>query len=247
MSEFSSGVLTGVDAVLLVLIVIVLPLEALVSHRQTRAKLASDEPGIRLKLYREALAVLWGTTLPILLIWVLYGRDWADLGFNLSWDGYDLLAWALASVPVAFFASQLFYVSRSAKGRALYRDELGKDKVVSNFLPHTREEYRTFRLVGVTAGITEEIIFRGYLIWALSLFLPFWIGVCVSLILFVLMHLYQGMGQLPVIFLTGAWLTAVVLISGSLWPAIALHISIDVLNNEMIWIIRNRVEDSESA
>jgi len=109
---------------------------------------------------------------------------------------------------------------------------------MSNFMPHTEEERKVFDLMGVTAGITEEIIFRAYLIWALSLLMPVWAAALCALVVFTLLHIYQGAKQLPAIFLLGGTMTLVFLLSGSIWPAIALHVFVDLINNSTIWKAR---------
>ena len=50
----------------------------------------------------------------------------------------------------------------------------------------------------------------------------------------------------PAIFLMGGLVTLVFIVSGSIWPAIALHIYVDVINNSMVWKARG-IEDAAQA
>lgn len=242
MPIFSPDSLSIVDIVLLGVILVGLPLESVYSRGKTRARLASNEPGIRGKLYRETIAMLWIVTLPILVIWAVSQRSWPELGLGFGTGWQVWAGWGLAALPAIFFIGQFAMIASSTSAREQINAQLDRNIPLSRFLPHTKSEYRTFRLAGITAGITEEIIFRGYLIWALSLFTPLWAAAIISLIVFTVLHLYQGAQQLPFVFVTGAWFTLIVIVSGSLWPAIALHIFIDVINNDIVWTARKQTE-----
>lgn len=230
--------LSLVDIALLAVIIIGLPLEALLTLKKGRAELASGAPGVRIKRYTQTIMLLWGIALPLIVLWAVSDRSWADLGFQIQTGPLAYAGWGLAALMAIFFTYQFSMVSRSASVREQFRSSLAQDTLMSDFLPQNDEERRLFNLVGVTAGITEEIIFRGYLIWALALFMPLWVAAGGALLIFTVLHLYQGAKRLPTIFLFSAMVTLVFVLSGSLWPAIALHIFGDVINNSTIWKAR---------
>ena len=230
--------LSLVDIVMLGVILIALPLEALLTLKEGRAELASGRPGVRVKHYTQTLFWLWGMSLPILVLWAASGRDWAELGFTIQTGMVPFAGWGLAALVALFFLFQFSTVARSSKAREQVQEGLAANPIMSNFLPHTDEEKRLFSFLGTTAGITEEIVFRGYLIWAFSLYLPLWAAALASLFVFTLLHAYQGAKQLPGIFFVGAAVTLIFVLSGSIWPAIAVHIFVDVINNQMIWRAR---------
>lgn len=230
--------LSLVDIFVLGVIVVGLPLETLLTLKKSRAELASGRPGVRVKHYTQTIFLLWAVALPILILWAASGRNWAELGFVLQGGSMALIGWGLAALIAAFFLFQFSMVARSASARAQLQDAFSKSPVMTNFMPQTEDEKHLFHLVGTTAGITEEIIFRGYLIWAFSLYVPLWVAALSSLLVFTLLHLYQGARQLPGVFLIGALVTLVFVLSGSIWPAIAIHIFVDVINNSMVWKAR---------
>ena len=230
--------LSLVDIALLAIILIGLPFEALFNLKKNRAELASGQPGVRVKHYSITILMLWGIALPILVMWAATDRDWADLGFTLQTGMMAYSGWGLAALIAAFFFYQHAVVSGSASTRAQYREGLAKNPLMGDFMPHTEDERRVFNLMGITAGVTEEIIFRGYLIWAFSLALPLYGAALAALIVFTFLHLYQGLRQLPAIFMMGGLITLVFILSGSIWPAIALHIFVDVINNSTVWKAR---------
>lgn len=98
-------------------------------------------------------------------------------------------------------------------------------------LPRTKEERTGFQMVALMAGVTEELIYRGFLFHALGLFLPFsnisfvWIGA----ILFGVAHRYQGWFAILVTGLIGAGFGYLYLALETLWPLIIIHVLIDLV------------------
>jgi len=238
MPFLSAESLSLVDIAMLAIIVIGLPLEALLNLKRDREELASGKPDVRIKRYTQTILLLWGLGLPIIVLWATSGRDWAALGFQIETGTVVMAGWALAGLMAAFFTYQYALVAGSPSVREQFRDQLKRNPIMSNFMPQTDAERRLFNVLGISAGIAEEIIFRGYLIWALSLFMPLWVAAIAALLVFTVLHLYQGPKQLLPIFCIGALATLVFVLSGSLWPAIAVHIFVDVINNQTVWKAR---------
>lgn len=95
-------------------------------------------------------------------------------------------------------------------------------------------------LIAVSAGVSEEILFRGYLLQGLRRMWPgrAWLAVAVSSILFALAHLSWGLSWLQFLFyvLLGVLFAAFVLRRGSLWPAIFAHIAWDALAFALLFV-----------
>src|SRR5260370_1410853 len=67
--------------------------------------------------------------------------------------------------------------------------------LAERILPQSRAEVIPFFALGVTAGVCEEFLYRGFAMTAfLRWGLPLWIAVVASSLLFGLAHLYQGRG-----------------------------------------------------
>ena len=238
MPILSADSLSLVDIAMLAVIVIGLPLEALINLKSARAELASGKAGVRIKHYTQTILLLWGISLPVIVLWAVSDRAWSLLGFQLQTGSMALAGWGLAAAVALFFLFQFSSISRSESAREQFRDGLAKNPKMVNFMPHTDGERRLFNVMGVSAGIAEEIVFRGYLIWAFSFFMPVWMAALAALAVFTLLHLYQGLNQLPAIFILGAVVTLIYLLTGSLWPVIALHIFVDIINNQTVWKAR---------
>lgn len=194
--------------------------------------------------YVETLMLLWALCAACVAAWLVSGRELDALGLSLpaltgpgAWRGWA--AWAITLAGVGGLAAQLAAL-RSAEGRKSLRAQLDGADGYDLLRPRTRRQMGLFQAVAVTAGITEEIIFRGFLIGVLALALPVWIAASAAGVLFVAFHAYQGAsGMLRILPITIV-LTLIVVLSGSLWPAIALHIAADVIGGALLWAMRDR-------
>jgi membrane protease YdiL (CAAX protease family) len=102
---------------------------------------------------------------------------------------------------------------------------------VDPILPRTTAERRAWAGLALSAGVTEEITYRGLLLIALATLLPDaapLLVVTVAAVLFGLAHWYQGALGILVTGLLGGVLAALYLATGSLLLPIALHVLIDL-------------------
>jgi len=102
---------------------------------------------------------------------------------------------------------------------------------VVRILPASGSERAGFALVALTAGVCEEILYRGYLVYAFDRVLPSsWWSMLLAGALFGAAHAYQGVRGMVATGLLGAFLGAVYVAGGSLWPGIFLHAVVDLVN-----------------
>lgn len=236
---------TILDHGLLVLVGVGLPVWSYVSHRAFKARLARGDGDVRWRAYNETLLVLWGATLVVLGVWLATGRPFAELGLAPAsgWAAHGALA--LALVGSAVFAWQAVAVARSEAARASIRRQLDASPGLDDILPRTPAEYHRFKWLAVTAGITEEILFRGFLIWLLSFWVDPWTAGGLALIPFVVAHVYQeSAAALVKVAIAGGVMTVLYLVSGSLLAPIILHAAIDLANNTMAWRLRQADPDA---
>ena len=186
-------------------------------------------------MYAYAIVTLWLPATAILIAWLALDRDWADLGFRFEADPATLIAGGVAMLIVIILLVQRLSLSFSKRALEMYQHALRQGGDGFYFIPQTAREYRRFQILGITAGITEEIIFRGFLIWALSAFMSPWLAAFLSLALFVFLHRYQGVTGMMQVTVIGAIITAIYMASGSLYVVIVLHILIDLLVAAALW------------
>ncbi len=100
-----------------------------------------------------------------------------------------------------------------------------QERIVT-ILPHTNTERSVWLLVSLSVGISEEIIFRGFLTWYIhGLFhFAFWLSLIFSSLLFGLAHLYQGWKNAIFVTNLGGIMAAAYFLTGSLIASIILHI-----------------------
>lgn len=201
-----------------------------------RAALAAGDPAVRMRIYRLALGQwLWAAA--AIAIWTLYARPWPDLGLSLPQGWRLALSIGYAIAATAFLALQLWSVARlSPEQRAAARPTLG---AVALVLPHTAAEHRWFLAVSVTAGVCEELLWRGYLPWFFAPWLGN-VGAMVAMVLvFGIAHIYQGWQGAFKAILVGAVMVAIVLSTGSLLPAMVAHTLTDIGGGTVgYWLLR---------
>jgi membrane protease YdiL (CAAX protease family) len=84
--------------------------------------------------------------------------------------------------------------------------------------------------VSFTAGVCEELLFRGWLLWYFAEFAPYPVAIALSLASFGLGHAYQGVRGIVLTTLLGAVLLAIYLVAGTIWPAMLFHAAFDAAN-----------------
>ena len=84
-------------------------------------------------------------------------------------------------------------------------------------------------VISITAGITEEIIFRAYAITRLEELGWKWAAVIVPGVVFTLLHLYQGVLALLLIGSVTVVFTALFRWKRSIWPVMVAHALFDAV------------------
>jgi membrane protease YdiL (CAAX protease family) len=191
-------------------------------------------------LFAETTAALWFVATVTSLGWLRAGGDWRSLGFAFLPGWGAVAAWSVAALATAFLWYQWRTVVRSPEARDRYATQVNEAKGFDWVRPTTPREYRLFRWMAVTVGITEEVIFRGFLIGVLASWMPLWVAALAALFVFVGAHVYQGLSGMLRILPVSAVLTLLFLISGSLLPGILLHAVVDLVGGAILWEVRDR-------
>src|SRR5262245_55469223 len=217
--------LTLADQLLTLLIVLGLPLRAWFGMRALNTAPAGAVAGLRPRLWARAIASQWVLVALVLAVWIANHRSAATLGLVLKPTG-GLAGVMIGLVTiVSIVLRQRGAVDTDESIRQRVRDRLAP---VERLMPRQGSDFRLFAALACTAGLCEEFLFRGYLAWVAGLLLPFPIAPAVQALVFGFCHAYQGWRGIVMTTFAGAFLTAVVLISGSLWPAIAIHALMDL-------------------
>ena len=226
------------DHVFVVLITIVYPVAGFLSFRRLLRRVAAGQAVNRPLLYRSTFLSHWTLFIVCLVLWSGASRTWPALGFDLQPDLRFSLAVVLTLAGIAVLLLQLRQVKSASQDEIdAMKSRLGNMAIM---IPHTRGELARFYGLAVTAGIVEEVLWRGFLIWYLSQFMPLWAAALASAVGFGLAHAYQGIANLPQITLVGAVFAALYVLSGSLWLPMVLHAAVDILQGRLAYVVVNR-------
>jgi len=195
---------------------------------------ATSPTQARWSLWKTSTVEYWLIVAVGVALWLWFDRPWAELKFARP-EGWGFVA---VSVLIAAYAAYQLYAIAALRRDAALRDTLRANFVgdVADVLPRTRNETAMFTVVSITAGFCEEFLFRGFFLWAIAPWLGWWGAAAVSLAIFALGHAYQGAKGVIQTGVFGAFYTAIVWLTDSLWPAIVSHVLVDAFAGVMAWI-----------
>jgi membrane protease YdiL (CAAX protease family) len=154
--------------------------------------------------------------------------------------GADLpvwLHWLLGGLVAGFFVIGFLPILQSLRGekfRAAYERAIRRSLAQApGLLPETSQERRWFAAISITAGVCEEVLFRGFLIGYLmrmpgGLHLSISVALVLSAVVFGLNHLYQGKAGLISTTLSGLAFGGLFLLTGSLLLPMLVHAAADL-------------------
>ena len=240
--DSSLSPLTTPDLAALATLALLLPPALLVQHLRERRHEAEGRPYTRPQKYRGTIVMLWLMAVAVIAVWFASGRPLAELGLRAPSTHFFIGGMALAIAASTALAAQVIIVQRNPKAQENVARQIEGDDRIMAFLPATKAELQTFRLLSFTAGVAEEIVFRGFMLWGFAHWMHPALAAALSLAIFTAAHLYQeSLGALLRVAMIGLILTLFVMLSGSLWPAILVHIAVDLSSGEVTHLaIRRR-------
>jgi membrane protease YdiL (CAAX protease family) len=217
-------------AILLALLVaIVYPLLGLRRYRRIEHLPEPLPSRTRIRLYANLIASQWLLVVLVTLLFAVAGRSLTDVGQSLGPKPVNTIATGAALLLV--FAALSAFTTRQLR-KASLSDLPRRMRRAGKILPQTDAERAWFVAVALTAGICEEILYRGYVPW----FVDSWLhaGPIVSFgiaaVVFGLGHAYQGRDGMIVTGILGLFFGSVASAVGSLVPGQLLHVAIDLVN-----------------
>src|SRR5579885_355701 len=193
-------------------------------YQRARRRVASGAADAKLRMYREIVAEQAVTTSVVLALWKFGGVTAQSLGLlaprSWAWNAWLLLAFI---VLLAWAGSRL-------RPKA---DEIRKkvEGSVGALLPRSRAERFWFGMVSVGAGISEELVFRGFLFYYFTVHVSGLNSSEKALLcglFFGLAHIYQGWKGAVSAGILGLILSALYLLTGSLLAPIVVHAVVDL-------------------
>ena len=194
---------------------------------------ASTEPRKKIRYYGKIVTVLWVLALGAVLTIGPKTAVTTPVGpVEMGWLGVGTRGRAVVLGMIAGIMGALFIPAVMAVWNTKLREKSGKAaKRLGFLLPSTGEERQWWWAICLTAGICEEIVYRGFLIhyWRVA---PFHLSVTwalvVSAAIFGIGHLYQGIAGGVQTAMLGFLLGALFLITGDLLVPMMVHAVLDL-------------------
>jgi membrane protease YdiL (CAAX protease family) len=231
-----------VDHVFVLLLFLVQPIYGYFEARREDARERAGLPFNRNRFYWQTALMEWVFLAALVAAWFVYARPFADLGFVRPggigfWGAVVVLVMGTGLLLFSWRAARL----ASAAEKARQVESLGK---LVRYAPHTRSEFHGFVGVSVTAGICEEIVYRGFVLWYLGQLMPLWAAVIASSIAFGLAHSYQGASGALRCGLIGLVFGILYVVTGSIWLPIVGHVLLDALQGGALLEFLRKPEDA---
>jgi len=203
--------------------VVLAPPLNVVWYRQARRRVESGDPLAKVKLYRWIVIEQVISTAIALAWWRSAGVPGSAIGLGAprSWI-WNTIALVALSGWLLWQAARLR--PKAEKIRAKLKDSLG------TLMPDTPSDRSWFGAVSIGAGISEELVFRGFLIYYLGVCLPHTNlaeRVLLTSLSFGLGHIYQGWRYAISTGIVGLILAGFYVASGSLLLPTVLHAIVD--------------------
>ncbi|MEO0649891.1 MAG: CPBP family intramembrane glutamic endopeptidase [Planctomycetota bacterium] len=236
-----------IDHLLALAVAVAVPALSRPPDDETRAMIQGNLE-LRRALHLQTMLMQW--LLASVCLWRIEAQGGTGGSIGLSPAGQEpglLIGWAFV---LAFALWRVVRGPWVLASRSRSAEVLAEARATAPFLPHGRRDGRTWVLLSFTAGLCEEVVYRGYLI-AYGMVLAggelapprpdaplAWASAAVASGAFAGAHLYQGGRQAAKIGVAGAMFGALYLLSGSLWPGIVLHVFVDVHEG---WLARELI------
>ncbi len=177
----------------------------------------------------------WIVVAAVILVWAVLGRPFADLGLSPTLNLWDKAGLALTAIGLALLPLQLASLSRLSPDKlAQATKTIDRMKIT----PATRGELAAFIPLTLTAGVWEELLYRGFLIWFLTPLTGIIGAVILSALIFGAGHIYQGLIRVGITAGIGLVFAVLFVLSGTLWWLMAAHAVIDIYGGVTAYRVR---------
>jgi uncharacterized protein len=174
--------------------------------------------------------------------WIAAGAAWWAVGpkilslqlapTGISWLPVALVRWTASVLTILFFCAVLAPQFQALRSPGVRQKVLKQTSHLTFFLPRTDSEFLWYGVLSVTAGICEELLYRGFLLRYLALVpwhLPMLAAVLIAAFAFGLAHLYQGISGLISTGIGGLLFAGLFLGTGTLVVPIVFHAALDLI------------------
>lgn len=234
--------LTWFDHLYFLVIAVVIPIMSVMSGNAIDELEDEDLAvinGDKKHLYYSNGLLLWIGALLVTTSWVLTPKSFTLLG--IAWPKIDNRIWMYSAILLAIYAIDTAVNVYHHYKNTEEEDEKGMEVV----LPHTWMEYLHFCFLAVSAGVCEEIVYRGFLINYFKEVLPtspyaLQLAILIPAVLFSLAHLYQGWFNVIKIFSISILFSNIFIYSESLLIVVLIHVLVDLISGFVALMLYKR-------
>ncbi len=224
-----------IDLALFASAALAMPVMSLLSGRQ----LVKNEGAALVPRYWYTTARGWMAAAIILFAWYFQGRPFAQLGLDFPIGIRGQVGFLVVAVVVAVAVQQLLRIRRISH-ETLQRSLVTLKRL--KIMPRTRGELAVFMLVAITAGVWEELLYRGFLLWFLSPVAGVIGAVLISSAIFGIGHVYQGWRGVLMTGTVGLIFAVLYALTLSLWWLMAAHALMDIYGGLAAFLLRQRAD-----
>jgi membrane protease YdiL (CAAX protease family) len=172
-------------------------------------------PDARTARYRRGIAIAAALLAMLAAAWIPQGRSAAALGLELPLSRAGLIGLAIAAVLLL----GLFISMRLAKRRA----ETAPDSAEAAILPETPAEWRLFVVSMLIVTPALELLYRGYLVWAIEPRFGTVLAVLLPATAYGAAHGYHGWRRFAGSLVSALLFTLGFVLTRSLWWLVLIH------------------------
>ena len=184
------------------------------------------------RTYYQSIIALWGAAFVVFIMCFIGKISLEDIGFRQIRFNYGFWFTAVTLALSGLFLANGLYNLIFSLVSAKFRKTEAKKTPGVEMLPRSKKEKWIFSFVALSAGVCEEIVFRGFLLFLiLSIFpnIPIYLIVLIPSALFGIWHLYQGLKGVIGTAILGALCVCLYLVTDSLILVMLLHFCTDLV------------------
>lgn len=206
--------------------------------RQLKRRIEAGVPNARLNAYRRATTVQWTLAAAAIALWCREGRPWRALGLVPATDWRLYVGLVVALVTLVLVLRQNRAVRRLTAERL--EQLVPRLQSVDMIVPRDAMEFRWFMLLSVTAGVCEELLYRGFLTWLVGAYFGLVAAIVLVSAVFGLAHAYQGRNGIVKTGAVALVMSGTVVVSGWLIPAMVVHALLDISGGVLGYAVMTR-------
>lgn len=218
-----------IDLLIFIYAVVAMPALSVINGR----RLGADPAGSLVPRYWRTMIRGWLSAALVLAAWIGLHRNYAAIGLDIpvgEYGLYGLLLVAAAAIGLGVVHLNIGWVVTPKRYPEL-RAQMREIKI----LPRTTGEMLVFVGVALTAGLWEELMYRGFLIWFIAPYTGIIVAIVLSSLIFGLGHGYQGPRGIARTFVLGALFAIAYVCTQSLWWIMAAHALVDLWGGTLGW------------